>query len=80
MPTSGFSLNPLKVKLLAGKQKATEYSRRGRNPAPAGLDEDETTYAWRGFRQSLPVSLTHSSPSMWVVVKVAIDPPKWVIF
>ena len=24
MPTDGFSINPLKVKLLAGKQKATE--------------------------------------------------------
>ena len=26
MPTNGFSINPLKVKLLAGEQKATESS------------------------------------------------------
>ena len=31
MPTNGFSIKPLKVKLFAGEQKATEYRYMLRN-------------------------------------------------
>ena len=39
MPTNGFSIKPLKVKRLAGEQKATEPDRRNLIKKMEGIDK-----------------------------------------
>ena len=52
MPTHGFSIKPLKVKLLAGEQKAAETRRRSSGQKHRDTGK-ETNTTWRdGERQS----------------------------
>ena len=59
MPTNGFSIKPLKVKLLAGEQKATEKFRRF-----LGLDSTRVASKRLGysFLWAPPVSSVAVSP------------------
>ena len=55
MPTTGISIKPLKVKLLAGEQKATESSR---GPEVASFEPEEDSCV---SKRKLPVGESFTS-------------------